>query len=100
MRFRTGFGYMPALLVFICVATTPALQAKPEKQQRHTTQKVQVEKHFSTKGQYIGKSVTRKNETKHYDNKGKYTGKSKSSAKKIEHYDSKGKKLGSSVKRQ
>jgi hypothetical protein len=100
MRFRTVFGYMPALLVFICVTTTPGLQAKPEKQQRHTTQKVQVEKHFSTKGQYIGKSVTRKTETKHYDNKGKYTGKSKSSAKKIEHYDSKGKKLGSSVKRQ
>lgn len=100
MRFRTVFGYMPALLVFICVATTPALQAKPEKQQRHTTQKVQVEKHYNQKGQYSGKSVTRKNETKHYDNKGKYTGKSKSSAKKIEHYDSKGKKVGTSVKRQ
>lgn len=55
MRFRAVFGYMPALLVFICVATTPALHAKSEKQQRHTTQKVQVEKHFSTKGQYIGK---------------------------------------------
>lgn len=98
MRFRTVFGYMPAMLVFICVATTPALQAKSEKQQRDSTQKVQVEKHFSTKGQYIGKSVTRKTETKHYDNKGKYTGKSKSSPPKTEYYDSKGKKIGKTIK--
>ena len=98
MRFRTVFGYMPALLVLICVTTTPALQAKPEKQQRNTTQKVQVEKHFSTKGQYIGKSVTRKNETKHYDSKGKYTRKSKNSPQKTEYYDSKGKKIGKTIK--
>jgi hypothetical protein len=64
----------------------------------YTTQKVQIEKHFSMKGQYIGKSVTRKNETKHYDSKGKYTGKSKNSSQKTEYYDSKGKKIGKTVK--
>lgn len=98
MRFKTVFDYMPAMLVFICFATTPALQATAEKQKRHTMQKVQIEKHFSTKGQYIGKSVTRKNETKHYDSKGKYTGKSKNSSQKTEYYDSKGKKIGKTVK--